>query len=151
MKRSHVRCIQSVVLLLLLFAVAACNEQVRVDDGPVTPAVQKEKDVISQLLIDLQKAFAALNVDKMMTFYSEYYLGSHGENKQEVRELMQTMVDSGAISGKEMSVKNAYIRVSGDSATVAPIKYSAMIGSLKIENTLKKINGTWKLTNGNPY
>ncbi len=151
MKKLYVRCIPLILLLLILFAVAACNEQVRVDDGPVTPAVQKEKDVISKLLIDLQKSFAALNIDKMMTFYAEDYLGSHGENKQEVRELMQTMVDNGAISGKEMSIKNAYIRVSGDSATVAPIKYSAFIGSLKIENTLKKIDGAWKLTQGNPY
>lgn len=151
MKRSCIRCIQSVVLLLLLFAVSACNEHVRIDDGPVTPAVQKEKDIIAQLLVNLQEAFAALNVDKMMSFYSEDYLGSHGENKQEVRELIQTMVDNGAIKGKEMSIKDAYISVNGNSATVAPIKYTALIGSLKIENTLEKVDGTWKLTKGNPY
>ena len=148
MKKSHVCRIPLIVLLLILFAVAACNEQVRTDVESGSPAVQKEKTVIAQLLIDLQNAFAALNLDKMMTFYSDEYNGRHGQGKEDVRQFVQQMIDQGALAGTEMSIEDIDINIKGDNAVVSPVKYTSGWGRMNIENTLTKENGTWKLISG---
>ncbi len=148
MKKSHVCRIPLIVLLLILFAVAACNEQVRTDVEPGSPAVQKEKAVIAQLLTDLQNAFASLNVDKMMTFYSDDYTGRHGQGKEDVRQFVKQMIDQGALAGSKMNIDDIDIDIDGDNAVVSPVQYTSGWGRMNIENTLTKENGTWKLISG---
>ena len=135
-----------VLVLLITFAVTGCNESAAVTDDKAVNV--NDKDLITQALTGLQEAFTALNLDKMMTFYSEDYKGQRGEDKEDVRQFVQRMIEKDALAGTEMNIDDIDIDVDGVNAVVSPVKYKSKWGLMKIENTLTKENGTWKLTSG---
>ncbi len=135
-----------ILLLLIVFVLAGCNESAAATGD--NDAIANEKDSITQALTGLQNAFAAPNLDKMMTFYSDDYKGQRGESKEDVRQFVKKMIDQGAMASTEMNIDDIDIDIDGDIAVVSPVKYKTRWGVMKIENTLTKENGTWKLTSG---
>ena len=132
-----------ILLLIIVFVLAGCNESAAADGNT---AIANEKGLITQALTGLQNAFAALNLDKIMTFYSDDYKGQRGEGKEDMRQFVKRMIDQGAFAGSEMNIDDIDIDIDGDSAVVSPVKYKSRWGVMNIENTMTKENGTWRLT-----
>lgn len=78
------RSIACVVLMGSLVLVAGC---LTTGKGP------SDEESVAAMLAEWQAAFEAQDLDRMMVVYSEDYLGSRGEGKEQLREFVAGAMD----------------------------------------------------------
>ena len=131
--------------LLVLGFCTGCEEGL----GQKGPGMAKRD--IKNVLNKWQSAYKKQDIDGIMSVYSEEYVGSQGEEKSQVREFIEGMVDQGAMNSLEMNIDEAKIKVKGDTATVAPISYSGDWGEIKVQYTFKKEGSSWRTISSEEY
>jgi ketosteroid isomerase-like protein len=106
---------------------------------------------ISGLMKQWKVAYQQEDVDKMLASYSEDYEGANGESKEQVREFLVQIKDGGYLSGSEMDLDDAEIKITGNTATVEPIRYVGDWGEMQTTRVLKKEGNVWQIVETRQY
>ena len=130
---------KSVILNLSLAVLAAvlvygCQT---LGEGP------SDEQLINTTMAEWKAALAAKDLDKLMALFSEDYVSSRGSGKVAMRERMAGAIERGFLDDVEIKIENAQIRLEGDKATFSPVEFVADRGTMTLEYTLQKENGTW--------
>lgn len=110
-----------------------------------------DQQQISGLIKEWKAAYQKEDVDKMMASYSDDYEGANGESKEQVRDFLVQIKDGGYLTGSEMDVDDAKIKISGNTATVEPIRYSGDWGEMETSRVLKKEGNAWRIVETRQY
>ena len=116
--------------------------------GCVEDSSQKQ---ISGLMKEWKAAYQQEDIDKMLASYSDDYEGANGEGKEEVRGFLEQIKDGGYLTGSEMDLDGAKIKVTGNTATVEPIRYAGDWGEMQTTRLLKKENNVWRVVGSREY
>jgi len=109
-----------------------------------------DAEQIDALLGAWEQGILDVDIDKLMTLYSDEF--SHdgydyeAEGKEELREFVDYAIDEGNFNDVEISFDGADTEIEGDTAVVYPIDYSTTAGAVTIELTLTKEKGGWLVT-----
>ena len=105
-----------------------------------------DEELIEQTLTAYNAAMVAQDIDKMMAAYSEDFEGENGEGKEDIGELLGGAIDQGYLEDLEVNVEDCEIKIEGGKAAVGPVEYSAAMGSISFEYTMKKDpDGVWRI------
>ena len=137
------RSIVCVVLMGSLVLVTGC---LTTGKGP------SDEELIAAMLTEWKTAFHGQDLDGMMVVYSEDYLGSRGEDKEQLREFLVGAMDQGYLENAEINLEDADTTIEGDTATVAPVTLSGELGSIDLLIDLKKeADNAWRIVSGERY
>ena len=137
------RSIACVVLMGSLVLVAGC---LTTGKGP------SDEELVAGMLAEWQAAFEAQDLDRMMVVYSEDYLGSRGEDKEQLREFVAGAMEQGYLEDAEINLEDAETTIEGDTATVAPVTLSGAQGSIDLQIDLKReADKAWRIVSGEQY
>ncbi len=128
-----------VILNLSLVVLAA----VLVFGCQITNHKVSDTDLVSKTMSDWKAAMTAKDLDKLMALFSDDYVTSRGSGKVAMRERMAGAIERGFLDNVEVNIENAQITLEGNKATFSPVEITSDRGTLAIEYTLKKENGTW--------
>lgn len=104
------------------------------------------KELILQGVKTFGDKLTAADVPGTMAMVSDSFAHYEYGDKAGLQEFLQGAADMGYLSGLDVSVKDAEVKVEGDKATVYPVEISGSFGSATLELVLGKANGTWALT-----
>lgn len=104
-----------------------------------------DEELLSRLTDECLAAGQAQDIDKMMTYFSEYFDHYEFGDKEGMRQYMQGVKDMGYLDGVQISAADAKITVQGDSANIYPIDMDGNFGSAVIEIDAKKEKDGWKV------
>ena len=130
---------KSVILNLSLVVLAA----VLVFGCQITNHKVSDTDLVSKTMADWKTAMAAKDLDKLMALFSDNYVSSRGSGKDSMRERLAGAIERGFLDNVEVNIENAQITIEGDKATFGPVEFVADRGTMMLEYTLQKENGTW--------
>ena len=123
-------------LSLVVLTVAFCGCQT-LGVGP------SDEELISTTMAEWKAAMVAKDLDRLMATFSDNYVSSRGSGKDSMRERMAGAIERGFLDNVEIKIEDAQITLEGDEATFGPVEITSDRGTLAIEYTLKKENGTW--------
>ena len=135
--------ILALTLAVLMMSMVGCQES----------QVQKAnpKQDINKVLVKLQAAYVKQDIETIMSFYSENYEGGNGEGKEQLAQFLNGMKDQGYLADTELVLDDVKIKVKGNTATVAPMKYTGSWGEVEYKTTFKKEGSNWKVIGGEEY
>ena len=111
-----------------------------------------DQQQISGMMKQWKLAYQQEDIDKMVSSYSEDYSGGNGESKDQVREYLGQIKDGGYLAGSEMDLDEAKIKISGNTATVEPIRYVGDWGEMQTSRVLKKEkDNVWRVVETREY
>ncbi len=111
-----------------------------------------DKQQISGLMKQWKLAYQQEDVDKMLSSYSEDYEGGQGESKEQVRQFHEQIKNQGVLTGSEMDLDEAKIKITGNTATVEPIRYVGDWGEMQTSRVLKKEkDNVWRVVGSREY
>jgi hypothetical protein len=90
-----------------------------------------------------KKAMKAENVDELLSFYSDSYKTSEGQDKESMRALVKRSFDSGFMETVEIKMNKARVIIDGNIAKFGPVEFISDTGIWPMEITLQKENGKW--------
>jgi len=123
-------------LSLVVLAVTLCGCQT-LGAGP------SDEELISTTMAEWKAAMAAKDLDKLMATFSEDYVTSRGSGKVAMRERLAGAIERGFLDSVEVNIEDAQITLEGNKATFSPVEFVADRGTMTLEYTLQKENGTW--------
>jgi ketosteroid isomerase-like protein len=128
----------SVVFMGLMYGCAMLG-------GGISP-----EESISQALAVIKEGTLAKDIAKVMTVYSEDYMGADGENKAATTDTLQGYVDQGYMDDIEVNIEDAVITVEGETATATPVGYTTNMGLMSFGYDFKKDpDGQWRVSSVN--
>ena len=108
-----------------------------------------DEDLISGTIDEMTTAMQAHDVDQIMAGYSEDFEGERG-GKEELRQMMEYIIDEGYLDSIEIDTENAVAAVDGATATYGPVDLSGEFGSMTFEYVLRKeADGVWRIMESN--
>ena len=111
-----------------------------------------DQQQISGMMKQWKLAYQQEDIDKMLSSYSEDYSGSNGETKEQVRGFLGQIKEQGYLTGSEMDLDEAKIKISGNTATVEPIRYAGDWGEMETSRVLKKEkDNVWRVVTSKEY
>ena len=123
-------------LSLVVLAVTLCGCQT-LGVGP------SDEELISTTMADWKAAMLAKDLDKLMALFSDDYVTSKGSGKVAARERLAGAIERGSLDNVEIKIEDAQITLEGNKATFGPVEFVADRGTMMLEYTLQKENGTW--------
>lgn len=108
--------------------------------GGMTP-----EEEIRAKLEPWSQAFVALDLDAVMTFYSEDFSSYENSNKAALRDYLQGAIDMGYLSDATVDISETVVTVDGNTAEAGPVSLHAAFGGAVINLTLKKEADGWKI------
>ena len=109
------------------------------------PGGASDEDQIAQLLAQWKSAVQVLDVDAMLTAYSDSYENSEGLDKKGLRSMISGAIDQGMMDDMDVIIEGAVTTVTGDSAKVTGIVYEFSAGSIEVDFKLNKEGRTWRI------
>ncbi|MHC4457027.1 MAG: YybH family protein [Planctomycetota bacterium] len=104
-----------------------------------------EKELINGTMAEWEKAFTDQDIEKYLSMYSDDYESERGFGKEDIRGFMESGVEEGFIENIEVDIENATTTIKGDKAYFSPVVWSSDRGSMSVEFTLQKEDGTWRI------
>lgn len=89
---------------------------------------------------------SAKDVKTAMAMVSDKFENVEYGDKAGLQMFLEGAADAGYLDDIEVDMKDAKVKVNGDSATVYPIDINGSFGSATLEVVCGKADGTWKLT-----
>ena len=123
-------------LSLVVLTVTLCGCQT-LGVGP------SDEELISTTMAEWKAAMVTKDLDRLMATFSDNYVSSRGSGKDSMRERLAGAIERGFLDNVEIKIEDAQITLEGDEATFGPVEITSDRGTLAIEYTLKKENGTW--------
>ncbi|MHC4130833.1 MAG: nuclear transport factor 2 family protein [Planctomycetota bacterium] len=122
--------------LILLLCTLICGCQT----GPT------DEELINTTMNTWKQAAIAQDVDAFMAVYSEDFAGSNGEDKEQVREVMEDAFDQGYLDNVDINLDIAQLTITDDIAEFSPVDIVADMGEITVDFTLKKEDkNTWRI------
>jgi len=129
------------VLMVSLAVVYIASGCAMLQRGP------SDEQLLSELLHGWQAAMEQGDVDKLMSFYSESYVGGDGSDYATTKERMEQIVPMLEQIEAEFSSAETQIQIEGDKATLAPISVESSYGAAEITLiATKEAPGMWRIT-----
>jgi len=105
-----------------------------------------DEELIMETLNGYTAGLVSQDIDKLMAAYSEDFEGENGATKEDLRELLSGAIDQGYLEDVEADLEECEIKIEGGKAAVGPVGYSAAMGSITVEYTMKKDpDGVWRI------
>ena len=104
-----------------------------------------DKELVNTTMADWKAALAAQDLDKVMATYSENYASERGDGKESVREFMTRVFDEGWMDNIKVNMESAETTIEGDKAQFGPVEFISDRGTMKIDYTLQKEDGAWRI------
>ena len=118
--------------------------------GCATLGGPSDEDMVGGTVAEMKAGMQAQDVDQIMAVYSEDFEGERG-GKEELREMMEYILDEGYLDAIELDTENAVAAVDGPTATYGPVDLSGDFGSMTFEYKLQKDNdGVWRIIESTP-
>jgi len=115
--------------------------------GGVSP-----EESINQALAVIKEGFEAVDVDKVMTVYSEDFERNDGGTKEDAADMLHGYADQGYLDDLEVGLDNVEITVDGHTATAGPVEFSSSFGVMEFMYSFKKdADGVWRVTGTEQY
>lgn len=115
-----------------------------------TGSGMSDEDQIRALLGQWKEGILAKDAGKIMAAYSENFAHDgydyQAKDKAGLREFIDSSIDQGAFDNVELSMEYTDIVIKDGTATVFPIEYTNWEGSVTMELTLAKKDGSWLIT-----
>lgn len=115
-------------------------EKVEVSQAAAAPDTQ-----VMQAIAQWAEGVKSQKIDQMMAPFSDSFKHYEYGDKSGVREFLQQAVDMGYLEAIQVGTEEAEIEISGDEATVYPVKLNGSFGQATIEFTLKNEAGAWRI------
>jgi hypothetical protein len=110
-----------------------------------------DEEMIRETVMTMKTALEELNLDLLMTTFSDDFYHPEVGGKEEGRELLQMGIDAGYADDGEVFVDDMEITKKEDgTATVYPIDLSGPPGSISVELIMKKEANGWLIVGVNP-
>ena len=113
------------------------------------PAAVKEaapEEVILQGVKAFTEKMVAQDVKGVMALVSDKFTNIEYGDKAGLQDFIQNAADAGYLTGLEVGMKGASVKLDGDKATVQPIEINGSFGGASLALQLGKVDGAWKLT-----
>jgi len=85
------------------------------------------------------------DLDRAMLSYSEHFEHEEYGDRAGMREFLQQAKDLGYLSGMEVTLEDAEVRLRNGTAQVRPIELHGNFGQLTTAFTLRRENGHWRI------
>ena len=105
-----------------------------------------DEELVSTTVADWKAALTARDLDKLMAAYSENYVSTRGSDKESVRQFMGRAFERDFMDNVNISLENAKTTIEDDKARFSPVEFISDRGTMAIEFTLQKEDGTWLIT-----
>ena|GEM_PF-413550 len=111
-----------------------------------------DEELIMQTLNGYTAGLVDQDIDKLMAAYSDDFEGEGGATKEDLREFLGGAIDQGYLEDVEADLEDCKIEIEGGKAKVGPVGYSAAMGSITAEYTMKKDpDGVWRIVESFMY
>ncbi len=104
-----------------------------------------DKELVNTTMADWKAALTARDMDKLMAAYSENYASERGTDKNSVREFMTRVFDEDWMDNIKVNMEDAETTIEGDKAEFGPVEFISDRGTMKIDYTLQKEDGAWRI------
>ena len=126
-----------VTFILLLFGCQLTR-------GPSDEALISE---LADTIVEIMEELEALDIDRLMSLFSESFSGAQGETKQAMREGITMAINSGAVDNLAMSMDEAKIAIEADgTATVSSVRFTTPAGDSMQTWHLVKEKDSWLIS-----
>ena len=112
--------------------------------APAAPALS-DNDVIMNGVKAFMEKLAKKDIDGALEGVSDDFEHNEFGDKEGLKDFLKQAVDMGYLDDVKVSTEDAEVKLDGDKATVYPIDLEGAFGSVTLEFTLAKVNGTWEL------
>lgn len=107
-----------------------------------------DETLISELLNGFKESVLAQDVDRFVSLFSENHSDAQATSRENVREIMTTLMDSDALYNLELPIEEAKTVINDDgTATVFPVKIRGPNLNVTERFTLVKEEGAWWISN----
>ena len=107
------------------------------------PEGPSDEELIAQVAEGMAANLAAIDLDKLMTFYSEDFENWEWGDKAGLKAFIKEAIEDGYLEDIEVDMEKAKTTIEGDKATVYPIEITASFGGATAEIELKKEGCAW--------
>ena len=116
-----------------------------------TGAKVSDEDMITETVLRMKAALEELDLDLLMSTFSDDFYHPEVGGKEEGREMLQMAIDAGYADDGEVYVDDMEIVVKEDgTATVYPIDLAGPPGSISVELVMQKDADGWLIKTINP-
>lgn len=110
-----------------------------------------DEDMITDTVLRMKAALEGLDIDLLMSTFSDDFYHPEVGGKEEGRDLLQMAIDAGYADDGEVYLEDMEITIKDDgTATVYPIDLAGPPGSISVELVLQKEADGWFITTINP-
>ncbi len=107
-----------------------------------------DETLISELLNGFKESVLAQDIDRFVSLFSENHSDAQATSRENVREVMTTLMDSDALYNLELPIEEAKTVINDDgTATVFPVKIRGPNLNVTERFILVKEEGAWWISN----
>ena len=117
-----------------------------VEAAPAAAKEQAPEEIALAGVRTFLEKLAAKDVKAAMAMVSDKFTNDEYGDKEGLQLFLENAADAGYLDGVEVEMKDAKVKLSGDSATVYPVDINGSFGSATAEIVCCKVDGTWKLS-----